>query len=317
VSEKKKAGVPCPSCGNLKKAPAGYSGFAALGGSGAYAIVLERIGKPAGILKSNTPFGKASPIHFIRPEGMEGVLAFMSRHGESGYRITAPDVNYRANIWALKEIGTTRIFSWSGPGAINKVFKPGDYVLPDDLIDLTTKRESTFYQGRGLGFIRQNPVFCPRLRPVIEEALKRLKKKYHDLAVYAVTEGPRLETKAEVRMIEKMGGELVGMTLAPEAFLARELEICYHPCCYVANWAEGVRESPYHAGELFEGMLEKKLKNRVENSVQGLAKIFLETARLIVSAGDLPRDCPCFSSMLRYRHSGVIGDDWHTWIVPE
>ena len=300
----------------LKTAPGDYSGFAVIGGSGAYDLTLESIGERAGGLVLETPFGKASPIEFLRPEGCRGTLAFLSRHGTSGYQRTAGEVNYRANIWALKEAGTTRILSWSGPGAIDRRFSPGDYVLPDDLLDLTRNRPSTFFSGSGLGFIRQNPVFCPTLRQVLNEILQQTGAPYHDGAVYAVTEGPRLETPAEVRMIGRLGGELVGMTLAPEAFLARELEICYHPCCYVTNWAEGVKEQPYRAGELFEGMLEDNLKARVAAAVAGFSGLVRQCARKLEAAGSSDRDCPCAQAMLRYRRSGRVGPDWHSWILP-
>ena len=298
----------------LQKAPEDYQGFAVIGGSGAYEIAMSRIGEVRGELALETPFGKAGSIHFLGLEPGGGSVAFISRHGWTGYTITAPDVNYRANIWALKEIGTTRILSWSGPGAVDLGFEPGDYVLPDDLIDLTRKRENSFFSGTGLGFIRQYPVFCPAMREVLVRGLESLGADFHTGAVYAVTEGPRLETPAEVRMIKHLGGQLVGMTLAPETFLARELEICYHPCCYVANWAEGVKELPYRPGELFEGMLEKGLRSKVEKAVQGFADIVRETAAGLAGAAKKERTCLCASAMERYRRAGRIGKDWHSWI---
>jgi len=299
----------------LEKAPEDYRGFAVIGGSGGYDIAENLIGKVLGELCLDTPFGKAAGIRFFDLESAGGIVAFISRHGWSGYRITAPDVNYRANIWALKEIGTTRILSWSGPGAIDPDFTPGDYILPDDLIDLTRKRENTFFSGTGLGFIRQYPVFCPTMREMLVKGLESLGAVYHTGAVYAVSEGPRLETPAEVRMIKHLGGQVVGMTLAPEAFLARELEICYHPCCYVANWAEGVGELPYRAGELFEGMLQKDLCSRVAKAVQGFADIVRECASGLAGIEKKERTCPCASAMERYRRAGRIGPDWHSWIL--
>jgi len=303
---------------NPEKLPEDYTGFAVIGGSGAYDLDLSRIGKECGEFQLDTPFGKGAVIQFFSLAEVGGTIAFMSRHGRDGYRITAPDVNYRANIWALKEIGTTRILSWSGPGAIEERFEPGDYVVPDDLIDLTTRRESSFFRGRGLGFIRQNPVFCPVLRKSLIASLKARAEKYHDGAVYAVTEGPRLETPAEIRMLKRLGAELVGMTLAPEAFLARELEICYQPCCYVANWAEGIKELPFREGELFEGMLEEEFCWRVENAVHNFPEIVRQVARELLPVMDTERMCPCAKAMLRYRRAGLIGSDWHTWIkTPE
>ncbi len=295
--------------------PDSFGVLAVIGGSGAYNLDLSRIGAVTGELAVETPFGRVEEILLIEPRQGEGSLAFVSRHGPQGYRVGAWDVNYRALIFALKEIGTSRVVAWSGPGAVNPLFEPGDYVLPSGLIDLTRKREDTFYRGTGLGFIRQNPVFCPVLHDRLLEVLAGTERKYHDGAVYAVTEGPRLETADEVRMISRLGGELVGMTLAPEAFLARELEICYHPVCYIANWAEGVRELPFRGGELFEGMLEQERVERVEDAVRG----FVDIVRLLAERHDptARRNCPCAQAMLRYRRQGRIGDNWREWICAE
>jgi 5'-methylthioadenosine phosphorylase len=152
------------------------------------------------------------------------------------------------------------------------------------------------------------------MHEMLAGVLKESGQKWHDGAVYAVTEGPRLETADEVRMIGRLGGDLVGMTLAPEAFLARELEICYHPVCYIANWAEGVRDLPFRAGELFEGMLEDERRQRVSDSVAGFAGLVKTLAARIDA--NAPRACPCSEAMLRYRREGRIGGDWRSWIGP-
>lgn len=294
------------------KIPDKFGGLAVIGGSGAYDLDLNEIGEVLEELSVGTPFGVVERILFLQPEGAGRSIAFVSRHGRDGYRVGAWDVNYRALIYALKEIGACRIVAWSGPGAVAARFEPGDYVLPGGLIDLTRHREDTFYRGTGLGFIRQHPVFCPDLHDLLAGVLGGSGMEFHDGGVYAVTEGPRLETADEVRMIGRLGGELVGMTLAPEAFLARELEICYHPLCYVANWAEGVKDLPFQGGELFEGMLEDERRQRVAAAVAGFTGIIRELAL----RDNLPRErnCPCSQAMLRYRRQGRIGDDWRSWI---
>jgi 5'-methylthioadenosine phosphorylase len=305
---------------NKLSIPEDYTGLAVIGGSGAWGFSTGELGRKLegfSDIHIETPFGEAAVIDFISPAEGAGCFAFISRHGRQGYRITASEVNYRANLWALKKAGTTRIFAWSGPGAVNTRFTPGDYILPDDLIDLTRNRESTFFKGTGLGFIRQNPVFCPRMRPLLAAAVTAAGFRAYDGGVYAVTEGPRLETSAEVRMISRLGGELVGMTLAPECFLARELEMCYHPLCYVTNWAEGVRELPYREGELFEGMLEPELKACVDVAVKGLASVARQAAIACSQPESENRDCPCSRSMMRYRSAGRISGYWEEWIHPE
>ena len=231
-------------------------------------------------------------------------------------------MNYRANIYAAKSLGVTRIVAWTGPGAISRKYRPGDLVLPDDLLDFTRNRPSTFYEGKGIGFLRQFPVFCERLRGALRSVadrgvLFRAKSgryggSLHFGGTYACTEGPRLETPAEIRFLARAGAELVGMTLCPEAFLARELEICYAPVAYVTNYAEGVRRMPYRRGALFEGMLppgEAAAVEAAKNAIPGIA-----IAAALAVAGE-ERDCPCAVSMERYRKRGAIGPDFRDWVA--
>jgi 5'-methylthioadenosine phosphorylase len=241
---------------------------------------------------------------------------FLSRHGERGYDRTAPYVNYRANIYAAKSLGVTRIVSWTGPGAISRKIRPADLVLPADLLDFTRNRPSTFYEGKGIGFIRQSPVFCETLRSAL---LRAAKQRYdgrevglHFGGTYACTEGPRLETPAEIRFLARAGADLVGMTLCPEAFLARELEICYAAVAYVTNYAEGVRKMPYRRGALFEGMLPPEEASAVEAAKNAIPGIAIAAARAL---GGKERDCPCAVSMERYRKRGVIGPDFRGWVA--
>ncbi len=226
-------------------------------------------------------------------------------------------MNYRANIYAAKALGVDRIFAWTGPGAISPACRPGDLVLPDGLLDFTKNRPSTFYEGKGIGFIRQHPVFCEALRRALRGAAKsrgegRAGGRLHVGGTYACTEGPRLETAAEIRFLASAGADLVGMTLCPEAFLARELEICYAPLAYVTNYAEGVRRLPYRRGALFEGMLPPEAAAAVEAAKNAIAGIAIAAAGAV--AGQ-ERDCPCAVSMERYRRKGVIGPDFREWVV--
>ncbi len=222
-------------------------------------------------------------------------------------------MNYRANVYAAKLLGVSRIIAWTGPGAISRRYRPGDLVLPDDLLDFTRGRPSTFYEGKGIGFIRQFPVFCETLRDALRKASKRVGggRRVHHGGTYACTEGPRLETPAEIRFLAKAGADLVGMTLCPEAFLARELEICYAPAAYVTNYAEGVRKLPYRRGALFEGMLPPGEAAAVEAAKNAIPGIALAAAR---DLADEERCCPCAASMERYRKRGVIGPDFRDWV---
>lgn len=282
--------------------------FAVIAGSQGFRWIDGLTNRVRRIDPVRTPFGLSAPLHVVRCSDFE--LLVLSRHGESGYEVSAPFVNYRANIWALKELGVERIIAWSGPGAIDRNIEIGEIIVPADLIDETRGRPGTFYECRGLGFIRMNPVFCPEIATWLRDVVERRQGRCRDRDVYVCTQGPRLETAAEIRKFGLYGATLVGMTLAPEAFLARELEICYCPVCYVSNYAEGVVERPYVAGELFEGMLAPEEKAKVDAALAILPDIILEAFTLLPEK----RECPCSRSMERYRNRGLINDDWHTWI---
>ncbi|WP_163328440.1 MTAP family purine nucleoside phosphorylase [Desulfurobacterium thermolithotrophum] len=281
-----------------------------LGGSGAYFLEKEAFGKIVEKKQVDTPFGLSNPIYKLKHEN-NFEFFFLSRHGEKDYEITAPFVNYRANIYAAKSLGVERIVAWTGPGSMREDFKPGDYVIPDDLLDFTRNRKYTFFENGGLGFVRQNPVFCPEIRKVLNSVLKTFGFNYHCGGTYVCTEGPRLETPSEIKMFKQMGGELVGMTLIPEVFLAKELEICYGALCYVTNYAEGIKPYSFKSGVLFEGMLTEEQKKQVDLAVSNFPKIMKKVVEVLVSK---ERNCPCKSLMERYRLKGRIGENWKEWI---
>jgi len=284
--------------------------FAVIGGSQAYDLLQRGSihGKRMGEIQ--TPFGPSQPIYHI--QDTLGEMLFLSRHGEKGYSLTAPFVNYRANIYALKELGVQQIVSWSGPGAINKAYQIGEYVIIDDIVDETHGRESTFYKNRGIGFIRQSPVFCITLRECMKNSLKNLKINFSDKGTYVCTQGPRLETPAEIRKYKSYGGDLVGMTLVPEVFLAKELEMCYAAICYVTNYAEGIVDRPFKAGELFEGLSNDADRKAVENAVSRFPIVIKEIVKNLTRQRIL---CQCQSLMERYKKRGDIGPDWHDWVT--
>ncbi len=260
-----------------------------------------------------TPFGFSNPVHLCEKDGFR--FLFVSRHGERGYEKTAPFVNYRANIYAAKSLGVERVIAWTGPGIISAGHRPGDLVLPDDLLDFTRNRPSTFYEGKGIGFIRQFPVFCAAMRAALLDAWRDGRRgiKMREGGTYACTEGPRLETPAEIRFLASAGADMVGMTLCPEAFLARELEICYAPVAYLTNYAEGVKPLPYRRGKLFEGMLPEDAAARVDRAKNAIPALAIAAAGLLSGR---KRDCPCAVSMERYRSRGIIGDDFRDWVSP-
>ncbi len=286
--------------------------LAVIGGSGAYHLLTRGLlGDETECRVVDTPYGKSAPLH--RFGSGDNSFWFLSRHGEQDYSITAPFVNYRANIYALKDSGVERIVAWSGPGIINDRFRPGEFVVPHDLIDETRRRETTFFKDRGWGFIRQKDPFCPEVRGSLHEAVHNLGWQHHEEGVYVCTEGPRLESPAEIRKYRILGADLVGMTLIPETFLARELEMCYAPLCYLTNFAEGVVDRDFKTGELFEGMQSEKEKSDVDDAIGKFPQILAAT---LVQLMDRQRECACSRAMQRYRDKGMIGEDWKGWLGP-
>jgi len=283
--------------------------IAVLGRVGAHQGFLSRGVHQEATVQPDTPFGRSNPIHLLRHRDID--FAVVSRFGEERYATNAPSLPVRAYLWALKDTGVERILSLSAPGAVNEAFRPGDLVVPDDVIDETTSRPRSFFVGTGLGFIRQNPVFCPELRGVLLKNEALCGRGCHPRGVYVCTEGPRLETPAEIRKYRLFGADLVGETLCPEVFLARELELCYAPICYVVNYAEGVREAPHRPGVLFEGLLSEEDRPKVEGVERDFPDILLS---VIEDVSRLPRACHCKYLMLRYKLRGDISEDWKTWI---
>lgn len=280
-----------------------------IAGTEAYNLDFAEFGKITGSTLVKTPFGESAKVTLIDVNGI--AAGVMSRHGETGYSISAPFVNYRANIWAAKELGAKRIISWNGAGAINRLLSVGDFVVLDDLIDVTRKREYTFYRNRGYGFIRQNPVFCPEVRAALYQAAAQFSPHVFKRGIYVCTEGPRLETAAEIRVFATWGADVVGMTPVPEVYLAKELEMCYASITYVSNYAEGLVE-PQQAGQqgVFGSLLPSDEAATLKKSVQLLPRIVSTAISLLPEE----RSCPCATAMKKYRDRGDIGDDWHTWV---
>jgi len=280
--------------------------LACIGGTAAYdllragALVARRLGPQA------TPFGLSQPI--FQCESSAGEFLFLSRHGESGYDLAPTFVNYRANIYALKELGVQAIVSWSETRAITHNFKIGQYVVVDDLIDETTCRANTFFENQGLGVVRQWPVFCPTLRAAFEATLCEERCEHTSSGIYVCVEGPRRETPAEARKYASYGGELIGMTLAPEVFLAKELQMCYASICYVASYVENGSEfRPFENGRVLEKAVEAR---RASTAVERLPML-LERLCLVLSRNG--RQCHCEDSMAHHIRGGQVGPDWRSW----
>jgi len=190
-------------------------------------------------MRIGTPYGLAPPI-FVGEVG-EKTVAFLPRH-DVRHDVPPHRVNYRANIYALHTMCVKRVIATNAVGAINSEFRPGDLVVPHDLVDFTKLRANTFYDDAPVTHIDMCEPYCPEIRLVLIKAAEKKGPKVFGRAVFACTEGPRLETPAEIQMFERLGCDVVGMTGMPEAVLAHELEMCYATVCFVTNMAAGLEK---------------------------------------------------------------------------
>lgn len=186
-----------------------------------------------------TPYGEPSGALLFGRVGDQEVV-FLARHGY-GHTIPPHGVNYRANIWALKEAGAEAIVSVASVGGIRADLGPGVLAVPNQVLDYTWGRKATYFDGEGakVTHIDFTEPYCSRLRARILDAGKAVGETLLDGGVYATTQGPRLETAAEINRLERDGADMVGMTGMPEAALAREIEIPYAAIAVVANHAAG------------------------------------------------------------------------------
>ena len=202
-----------------------------IGGSGLYDID-GLINKKW--VKVNSIFGEPSDeILFAELDGLE--IRFLPRHGR-GHLLTPSNINYKANIEALKNIGVTEIISISAVGSLREDFVPGDFVLVDQFVDKTHSRESTFFQKGLVAHVSMAHPVCSRNGRHILEAAKHESIKIHKKGTYLVMEGPQFSTKAESEIYRKWECDVIGMTNMPEAKLAREAEICYTSVAMVTDF---------------------------------------------------------------------------------
>ena len=241
--------------------------LAVIGGSGLSRLAnLEVASRKA----CRTPYGEPSgPLTFGRIQGRD--VVFLARHGY-GHSIAPHEVNYRANLWALKEEGVEGVVSVASVGGIRADLGPGTLVVPTQILDYTWGRRSTYFEGAGVPVTHVDftEPYSAALSARLLEAARACGETMLHGAVYATTQGPRLETAAEINRLERDGADLVGMTGMPEAVLARELELPYAAIGVVANFAAGRGDSEKRiALEAIEAVLDEAM-GRVRRIIEQL-----------------------------------------------
>ncbi len=251
------------------------------GGSGFYSLL-----KDAHEVTVETPYGAPSD-RLALGEIAGRRVAFLPRHGKD-HRYPPQAINYRANLWAMKELGVIRIIGPTACGSLKAEVKPGDMVVADQIVDRTSARKDTFYDGPITTHVGFADPYCPQLRPIAIDALKACKITTHDRGTVVVIQGPRFSTRAESKWFSSAGWEVINMTQYPECYLARELEMCYVNISLITDYDVGLEGQPgvkpVSHGEV--------MKFFASNNERVKAAIFK-----LIEAIPKRRSCPCGSAL--------------------
>jgi len=203
------------------------------GGSGFYSLVEN-----ATEVWVETPYGPPSDKVAIGEMAGRRV-AFLPRHGKD-HRFPPQAINYRANLYAMKQLGVKWIVGPTACGSLDRRVKPGSMVVCDQLVDRTSGRKDTFYDGPVTTHVSFADPYCPTLRPIAIEALKALGIETHERGTVVVIQAPRFSTRSESKWFQSQGWEVINMTQYPEAYLARELEMCYANISLITDYDVGI-----------------------------------------------------------------------------
>lgn len=234
-------------------------------------------------VKVRTPFGEPSDALMVG--ALDGVpVAFLSRHGR-GHRLAPSDINYRANIYALKTLGVTRVISVSAVGSMKETLKPGHVVLPDQFVDLTKRRVSTFFDKGIVAHVAFSDPVCGTLHRTLHTTALGVGATVHQGGTYLCIEGPQFSSRGESLLYRQWGVDVIGMTNMPEAKLAREAELCYATMALVTDY------DCWHHSE--ESVTVEMILDTLRKNV-ALARRILRAA---VSAAAGARTCSCATAL--------------------
>lgn len=248
------------------------------GGSGFYELLED----PEEHL-IETPFGAPSAPVMIGEIGGRSV-AFLPRHGRE-HQFPPHMINYRANAWAMKQLGVSRIIGPNACGSLQPNVKPGDFVICDQFVDRTTARKDTFYDGPTTTHVSSADPYCPEMREVAIRQAAALGITAHPTGTVVVIQGPRFSTRSESRWFANQGWEVINMTQYPECYLARELEICYCNVSLITDYDVGTPDVPAVTNE-------EVVRVFTENN----AKV-KELIHAMIPALPTHRECPCSTAL--------------------
>lgn len=253
--------------------------IAIIGGSGIYDVsLLDNVRE----VNVDTPFGKPSDIITIGDHG-DKTICFLPRHG-TGHRISPSQLNSRANIFALKKLGVKRIISASAVGSLKKEHAPLDLVIPDQIFDRTKSRPGTFFDEGIVVHMGFADPFCPELSKIIFDIANSKGYNTHNGGTYVCMEGPQFSTRAESRVYQALGFDIIGMTALPEAKLAREAEMCYSMIATVTDY------DVWHEDDV---TIEKVIENAIKNEA-AVKNIITE----VIEKVPIGRECACKDAMM-------------------
>jgi 5'-methylthioadenosine phosphorylase len=239
-----------------------------IGGSGLYSMPNLRDTEE---MEIETPFG--NPSSKVLTGTLNGTrLAFLARHGNK-HQFTPSKVNYRANIYALKSIGVSYVLAVSACGSLKETFEPGHIVVPDQLFDLTKGRKPSFFEEGIVAHVGVAKPYCNQFRAKLSKSCQKAGATVHDEGTYITVEGPRFSSKAESEAFRSWGMSIIGMTTAPEAFLAREAELHYAVMAHVTDY------DVWHDEEVSVEIVVERMKknlNLAQKSIENLVEDFDE-----------------------------------------
>jgi 5'-methylthioadenosine phosphorylase len=214
--------------------PSDLADVGVFGGSGFYSLMEG----PVDQVSVQTPYGAPSDTIAIGRMG-EVRVAFLPRHGPH-HRLPPHTINYRANLWAMAQLGVTRVIAPTAAGSLQPHVKPGEFVVCDQFVDRTYAREQTFYDGPRVVHISSADPYCPELRSLSVDVARELGITVHERGTVVVIQGPRFSTRAESRWFSNQGWEVINMTQYPEVVLARELQLCYVNIALITDYDTGL-----------------------------------------------------------------------------